>query len=190
MHKWEICIRDIFQTQRKRGIFLTALILLVFLPLANICEGFWRLFFCLPSAQICSLFLGADCITTENGYMLANRMLAIHVTNVCSAANFFILLSALMAGLVIKSARFRELLKIVWILPLAYVVTIFANSSRIVGAWVTGRWARRILPENFWPGVHLGTGIVVFLTFLILTYLLLSWSSYNECQRNKASHSR
>lgn len=189
MHKSEICIRDIFHTLQKRGIFLTALILLIFLPLANVCEGFWRLFFCLPSAQMCSLFLGVDCITTEHGYMLTNRILTVHVTRACSAANFFILLSALIVGLVIKSARFRELLKIVWILPLAYIITILANSSRIVGGWITGRWARSVLPENFWPGVHLGTGIVVFLTFLILTYLLLTWSSYNEYQRNKTSHS-
>jgi exosortase K len=189
MYKWEIWIRNIFHTEQKRSIFLTALILLVFLPLAKVFEGFWRLFFCLPSAQMCSLFLGADCITTENGYMLTNRILAVHVTKACSAAGFFILLSALMVGVVIKSARLSQLMKIVWILPLAYIITILANSARILGGWVTGKWARRVLPENFWPGVHLGTGIVVFLTFLILTYLLLTWRSYNEYQGNETSHS-
>ncbi|MHC4085159.1 MAG: hypothetical protein ACYSWZ_02610 [Planctomycetota bacterium] len=121
--------------------------------------------------------------------MLTSSVLAVHVTKVCSAAGFFILVAALMVGGAIKSTRLRQLMKIGWILPLAYIITILANSARILGGWVTGKWARRLMPENFWPGVHLGTGIVVFLTFLIVTYLLLTWRSYNECQRDKTSDS-
>jgi exosortase K len=189
MYKYEIRLNNFACNERIRSIFLTALILLVFLPLTNLFEGFWRLFFCLPSAQICSLFLGADCITTDNGYMLTNSVLAVHVTKVCSAAGFFILLLALMIGVVIKSARLNQFLKIVWILPVAYIITILANSARILGGWITGKWARSVLPEKFWPAVHLGTGIVVFLTFLVVTYLLLTWRSYNECQRDKTSDS-
>ena len=125
------------------------------LPFASLFDEFWRYFIGLPSAQICSLFLGSGCVATTEGYMLKNEMLPVHVTKVCSAASFFILLLALIAGVVIRSCRVREFLKIVWIIPLAYGITISANAARIIGGWVTGRWARMALPENFWAGIHL-----------------------------------
>jgi exosortase K len=183
MHRLKEIHRDIVSTEYRRSIFFTALFLLIGLPLANSFAGFWRLFFCLPSAQICSVFLGADCVTTPAGYMLVNEHLSVHVTKACSAASFFVLLSSLFAGTVVKSIRLREFFKIVRVLPLAYVITIAANSSRIIGGWVTGRWARSVLPESFWAGVHLGTGIAVFLTFLIVSYMVLRRRFENEHQR-------
>ena len=163
---------------------MAVMILMVGLPFANSFDSFWRHFLGLPSSLICSMFLGSDCVATAEGYMLTNEMLPVHVTEVCSGASFFILLLVLISGAVIESCRFKELLKIVWIVPLAYAITVFANSARIIGGWVTGKWARMALPEDLWAGIHLGTGVVIFLTFLIATYLLLKWRPSNGCQRN------
>jgi exosortase K len=171
---------NISRKEQSRSILLTTIILLALLPLTTTFEQFWRFFFCLPPARICSLFLAVDCINTTEGYMLANEILPIHVTKACSAANFFILSIALISGTVIKSVRIKEFKKGLWILPFAYLVTISANTSRIIAGWITGRWARMLLPENFWPGIHLATGIVVFLTFLIATYLLVTWRHYDR----------
>jgi exosortase K len=180
---------NITAADQKRSLWLAVLILLLMLPFANYFDGFWRHFLGFPSAQICSIFLGSDCIATPEGYMLTNEMLPVHVTKACSAASFFMLLLVLISGAVIKSLQIKEFLKITWIIPLAYIITISANAARIVGGWITGRWARMVLPENFWAGIHLGTGVVVFLTFLIATYLLLKWRPLYGYQGNKASDS-
>ena len=178
----------IFSKEQGRSVLLMILILLPGLLLASYCDTFRRYFLCLPSAQISSLFLGSNCTATAEGYLLTNPILTVHVTKVCSAMSFFILLSTLAAGAVIRSLRPKEFLNLIWIIPLAYVITILANAARIIAGWVTGRWARAVLPENFWPGVHLGTGVVVFLTFLIITYLLLKWRLLNGHQGSKTAH--
>jgi hypothetical protein len=46
--------------------------------------------------------------------------------------------------------------------------------------------ARNILPENFWPAIHMGTGIIVFLSSLIAVYIFLKWRLLYD-HGNKAS---
>ena len=165
----------VFSTDQKHSLIAAVVILLVGLPFATMFDGFWRYFLGFPSAQLCSLFFGSDCIATPEGYLLTNAALPVHVTKACSAASFFILLLVMMAMAVMPSCRGKDLLKLVWVVPLAYGITLMANTARIIGGWLTGRWARSTLPENLWAGVHLGTGVVVFLTVLIAVYLLLKW---------------
>lgn len=184
-----IWFNNILHTEQRHNIIVTALILLACLPFANLFDKFWRFCFCMPSARLCSLFLGGDCIPTVNGYLLTNELLSIHITKACSGASFFILLCALISGMVIKSIRMNNIVKLGWILPLAYIVTLLANSSRILGGWITGRWARAFLPEHLWGGVHLGTGVVIFLMFLIFTYTLLVWKANNGLERIKTFNS-
>lgn len=178
-------LSNILYPDQRRNIIITALVLFLGLPVTSLFDDFWLHYFCMPSAQLCSLFLGSDCITTSEGYLLTNDLLAIHVTKVCSGASFFILLCALMIGLTVQSIGLKNLIRLSWILPLAYVVTILANSSRILGGWITGRWARAFLPEPWWGGIHLGTGVVIFLTFLIAIYSILTWKTYHGLERIK-----
>lgn len=177
---------NIANHQRQLLLFLIPT-LFVILPLANCFNRFWTSILGLPSAQLCSIFLGSPCITTPEGYILDTATLPIHVTQACSAANFFLLTFILVTGAVIQSFRIKELLKILWILPASYIVTILANSARIIAGWIMGQWARAVLAERFWASVHLGTGVVVFLTFLIVIYLLLMWRPLHGCQRTKTS---
>lgn len=165
----------VLSTDPTHSLIAAAALLLAGLPLATLFDGFWRYFLGFPSAQLCSLFLGSDCIATPEGYLLTAAVLPVHVTKACSAASFFILLLVTMAMAVVPSRRGKDLLKLVWVVPLAYGITLMANTARIIGGWLTGRWARSALPENLWAGVHLGTGVVVFLTVLIAVYLLLKW---------------
>jgi exosortase K len=178
-----------FPAEQKHTVIVTALILILCLPFGEFFDEFWWFYFCMPSARFCSLFLGSDCIPTANGYMLTNESLAIHITKACSGASFFILLCALIISVTIKSIRMNDVVKLCWILPLAYIVTLLANSSRILAGWITGRWARAFLPEDLWGGVHLGTGVVIFLTFLICTYSLLIWKANNGLERIKTFNS-
>lgn len=173
--------------EQKNTTIVTIILLLLFLPLANHFENFWLHFIGFPSAKITSLFLASNCTSTDSGFILNNQKLPIYVTKACSAANFFIMILIFLSVAIIKSCRFKEISKIIWIIPSAYFITISANVSRIIGCWFTGRLARYIFPENFWPAVHLGTGIIVFLTFLIAAYFLLKWSLRYDCNRNRIS---
>lgn len=178
----------LFANTQLRDVLLTLLIVSVVLPATFYCDTFWRYCLCLPSAGICSIFLDSTCTVTPEGYLLNNPVLAVHVTRTCSAEGFLILLFSLISCAVIRSLRFKELLKLTWIFPLAYGITILANSARIIAGWATGNLARAFLPEYSWSGIHLGTGIVIFLTFLIITYLLLKWRLFNGYQPNQAAH--
>jgi exosortase K len=171
-----------------RDVQLILLIVSVVLPITFYCDTFWRYCLCLPSAGICSVFLDSTCTATAEGYLLTNPVLTVHVTRACSAEGFLILLFSLISCAAIRSLRFTELLKLIWIFPLAYGITILANSARIIAGWATGRLARAFLPEHFWSGIHLGTGIVIFLTCLIITYLLLKWRLLNGHQPNQTAH--
>lgn len=66
-------------------------------------------------------------------------------------------------------------MSLLWVVPLAYVITIAANTSRIVLAWLAGRFARAYFHESLWGGVHYGVGVFVFLLFFILGYLMIAW---------------
>lgn len=180
-------IHNVFNSEQKRSLLAAGLMLSGGLVFANLFDSFWLEFLGFPSARICSMFFASDCVSTSEGYLITNKALPVHVTDVCSASNFFILLIVLISCSVIQSFSAKELTKAVWILPLAYAVTVFANSSRIIGGWVTGRWARMTLPENCWPGIHLGTGVVVFLTCLMMTYLFLNRRLLNGCQGPKTA---
>lgn len=172
-----------------RSIIVTMLLIVFLMPLANSFESFWRVSFCLPSATISSIFLGSTYSSTDQGYMIANRILPIHVTKACSAANFFILLLSLIIGILIKSVRKNEFWKLFLAVILAYLITVIANSARIIAGWITGILAREFLPDKFWPAVHLGTGVFMFLIFLFLTYYLLTGRHYNGWIRKKADNS-
>jgi exosortase K len=182
-----VSVKDISKKEQINTVIICILLLLVSLPFANTFENFWLNFIGLPSAKIASLFLASDLSAADRGFVINNEKLPIYVTKACSAANFFILIVVFLGAAVIKSCKFEDFSKIIWIIPLAYCITVFANVSRIVGCWFTGRLARNIFPENFWPAVHLGTGVIIFLTFLIGTYLILKWRLLHDCYRNRIS---
>lgn len=137
------------------------------------------LFLSKPSAVVSSVFLGFHCSAIPGAFLLANDTLPIHVTDGCSAAGFFLLLVILLGGAVVTDFTARACLKALWVIPASYAVAICANSSRIIAAWFTGKWARAALPESLWPAVHLCTGIIVFVTFLLATYLFIKRSAFH-----------
>jgi hypothetical protein len=52
-------------------------------------------------------------------------------------------------------------------LVLAYLITLAANTARIVLGWHAALWANARLPLPFHSGVHLAVGIIVFSGFLL-----------------------
>jgi exosortase/archaeosortase family protein len=165
-----------------RAALVGALVLAVLLPLTTVAPAFWRTAFCLPAARLAALFLNAPCVPAPDGYLLAEPSLPVRVTLACSAASFFALLTALIIGTARGSVLRRPLRLAAGAMALAYGVTLLANTTRIVLGWMAGRCSRAWLPESFWPGVHMGVGVFVFLTFLIAAYALATWRYAHERQ--------
>jgi exosortase K len=166
-------------TPRFRSIVPAAVLLGLMLSLAPVFPSFWRVFFCAPTAWLASAFLHAPWTPTEDGYLIALPALAVRVTLACSGAQFFCLLWSLMwiaSTTAYSRWEFRPglLVDLARCAALAYGLTLLANTARIVTGWRTALWARRVLPETFHSGVHLATGIVVFVSFLIAGYVLAS----------------
>lgn len=162
-------------TSKRNGTLRTILVcgaaLACLLPLTERGALFWRYAFCLPAAWLSSIAMGAPYHATEEGYMLLSRALPVHVTQTCSGGGFFVLVLVLLAAVTARGKRLSAALACIALaLPAAYAVTLFANTSRIVTGWLTGRCARALLSEPFHAGIHMGTGIAVFLTVLIATY--------------------
>ena len=164
---------------------LPAGILAVFVPLTSVFPAFWRVCFCMPAACLSAAFMGVPCVPAPDGYVLVHDVLPVYVTLSCSAATFFILVVALVLGLIYTSThRLRHGLRcLLWVLPVCYGVTIVANTGRITLGWLAGRWSRLFLAENFWGGIHTGVGVLVFLTFLVGTYGLMTWRLSDDGNR-------
>jgi exosortase/archaeosortase family protein len=135
----------------------------VAVPLANrAIPGVVRTVFCAPAAWLSSQFLGVALLPLADGFRLNCLNLPVDITLACSGATFFALLYALLLHRLIPGvpAFLRALV-------LAYMITIAANTARIVLGWHAAVWAHDALPASFHSGVHLAVGVIVFSSFLL-----------------------
>lgn len=147
---------------------------LVIAGIALLSRVFPQLFFQMlgyPAAILSGWWLGVPWSVTGEGVLLMNQNLPILVTPACSGADFMALLCGIASPFLMPRHRRRY----AWLALLgAIVLTIVANSARIITGWYSGVWARQALSQSYWPGVHLATGIVVFLTVLVAVHIVLS----------------
>ncbi len=156
--------------QRWRSPLITGAVLLLFIPLTATFAPFWTSGFSMPAARLAAAFMGIPCVRVPGGYALASQVLPVSVTTSCSAASFFILLTALVCGVLYGSKGSSRAKMLLWVVPGCYAITLTANTARIVLGWHAGIWARVHLAENFWGAVHLGIGVMVFISFLVAGY--------------------
>lgn len=168
----------------KRSVLVTAFLLLVLIPLTDRVPEFWRTAFVMPTAWIASWFMSADCVSSPQGYLLITPIAPVHVTLACSAGRFFALLTSLLAGQILVSRR-PKISGLAIVLLVAYMVAIAANSARVVFAWFAGRWSGYVLPSSFAAAVHMGAGIIVFLVFLVVTWVLFMKIIDDERKENR-----
>ena len=146
---------------------VTALLLLITLPLPDMMPVINRYLFCMPPAYLTAGFLGANCELTGAGVRVAG-LAAMHVTLACSPIKFFLLTFALFAGLAV--ARRVSLRTWLWLVPAAYGITLVANTSRLILCWYGDVLTRHYFPAQFHIKLHLLIGMFVFLPVLIVAY--------------------
>ncbi len=139
--------------------------------LARLFPQFFFLTIGRAAAYVSAFWMGVPCVVTPESFLLMDPTLSIAVTPNCSGADFLALLCGLMAPLAFLPFRRGFCLAFI---PLSVAITITANSCRIITGWYSGILARRFLSQSYWPGIHLATGIVVFLTILIATHIIIS----------------
>lgn len=125
-----------------------------------------------PTDKIFELATGVKSYyTTENGYYYDKFNIVIDKS--CSGYNFLLLCFIMLYFQVIKyteKAKYKLLLLPIG-LSIAYVLTIFINSSRILISVVIQQATVDFL--NFDPGIiHEAIGVVTYLSFLLITYLI------------------
>ena len=133
-----------------------------------------RLLFCLPAGKAAALLLGSPGGATAEGFRVFAAP-AVHVTLACSGLNYFFIVTAALVYAAVQQRRFRFLAAAV---PAAYLLTLLANTARIVCGWHTRVLAQTLLPERWYGLVHMGTGIVCFLMTLLIAFIFIqrSWS--------------
>lgn len=121
-----------------------------------------RLLFCSPAAWLSSQFLGVAMLSVVDGFRLGCPEMPIDVTLACSGVTFFGMLSALLLHRALPGAAAAA-----GSLLFAYLITLVANTARIVLGWHAAIWAHAVLPPSFYGGVHLAVGIIIFSGFML-----------------------
>ena len=136
-----------------------------------------------PTAKLVGILTGSQAVyLPENGYYYENLNIVIEKS--CSGFNFWVLcfLVFVYLGLKYFDKHLHKILTIATALFGAYLLTIFANTSRIVASIVVRNQTVGIFPDKQ-PLIHETVGITTYFSLLVLTYFLIEnflKHKYNE----------
>ncbi|MBL7115168.1 MAG: hypothetical protein ISS35_05325 [Kiritimatiellae bacterium] len=161
---------DLRLSRQHRSTLLTAAVIVVLSPLTFTAATFRQAVFCLPAARFSAFFLGAPCVRVDDGYLIENAVLPVLVSLACSGTGFFVLLTAMLLGLI---CRYRKpsLPLAFGVIVAAYGISLVTNVCRITLGYFASVGARCLLPECLWAGIHLSVGVLVFLSALVGVYI-------------------
>jgi exosortase K len=138
-----------------------------------------------PTNELIGLATGSGSVySSENGYFL--NQLNIVINKSCAGFHFWMISFLMLAFLGLNNFdhKFKKIITIPLALTGAYCLTIFVNTSRILASIVVQHQADYFLTVRPHRLLHEGTGIIINLAFLILTYLLID--KYINFKRNNA----
>ncbi|QYY35383.1 archaeosortase/exosortase family protein [Ruficoccus sp. ZRK36] len=126
--------------------------------------------FVLPGGKLAAWMLGAAPATWDGASVsFYVQGLLVQVTSACSGYGFFCILSAWVGyQLGSKGLRFVLLL-----LPACWPLAVCINALRVTASVHTRQLAAEFLPDTYFNVVHQATGMLVFLTFLILVSIII-----------------
>lgn len=163
------------QTSKNIPYYLTAVGLFILLKFGFTLADHNSLTFLLkPTDKLVGLLTGSQSVyISDNGYF--HEHLNIIIDKSCSGFNFWILCYLLITYMTVKhfDKSIHKFLTIPTALFVAYVLTIFVNTSRIFASIIVQVQADKFLPARPHLILHEIVGIITNLTFLILAYLLI-----------------
>lgn len=144
------------------------------------------LFLLAPTNSIIELFTASKSVyDPQLGYRFSS--LGFLIDKSCSGFNF-LLISFLMATYIVAQVKkIRSFFTIPIAICIAYITTILANTSRIASYLILmqNNIIELIDPNNNW--LHRAEGILVYLSFLILSYFLLNHLTTKLNKHEKAA---
>ena len=162
------------QTDKNILYYLTAVGLFILLKLGfTLADNNDLNFLLKPTDKLVGLLIGSQSVSTiESGYFY--ERLNIIIDKSCSGFNFWILCFLLITYLTVKhfDKSIDKFLAIPTALFVAYLLTIFVNTSRIFVSIVVQSQTKSIFLDHQHI-IHETIGITTNLTFLILAYILI-----------------
>jgi len=140
--------------------------------------------FCAPAAHLAALFLSAPVQFASNGYRI-DVAFPIEVTTDCSAIKFFSVALAVLAGLAVE--RRWSPIGYLALVPLAYTMTLLANTSRIVSTWYIDSLFAPLLHTTYQAGLHGAVGALIFMSTLVALYITLGRSPHEHGNETTAA---
>ena len=126
-----------------------------------------RVVFRVIPARLATGYYGAELQKPQLSFTA--RGVSLDVTRACGASDFFAMALGILAWGCVERRR-----KWGWlpVLPLAWCVTILANTARLIVLVPATEWMRAALPQNAHAMGHQVVGTAVFLLALVAVYAL------------------
>ncbi len=163
------------QTNKNIPYYLTSVGLFILLKFGfKFADNNDLIFLIKPTDKLVGLFTGSHSVfLSDRGYF--HEYLNIIIDKSCSGFNFWVLCFLLIIYQTVKyfDKTLSKILTIPAALIGAYILTILINTSRIIASIIVQEQAIHFLPERPHLILHEAVGIVINLTFLVLTYLLI-----------------
>ena len=165
---WQLQWRE--NLTRKFAVFAVVAALAVRSLMSFAPDGFVRAAFCIPPARAATFYYGVP-LDAETVTFTAHGV-SMEVTRACAAIDFFSLVFGFLAATAFSfrgGSRAARIAAAAGVLPAAYVVTIVANSLRLVALVPIDS----AFPRSAVPIIHLVAGASVFLGVFASLYCML-----------------
>lgn len=161
-----LCVKEIVMPAQRYKIFIIACAIMFAIDTACALTGA-RYLLQIPSGWLTAIFLGAGA-RVESGVVMIQVYPPLSVSAACSGCGFF----AFLCGMGGTFFCGRNTLRWLTLLPLSYLIALFANTARIIMAWQFHRLYASHLPGWLQEYCHMGLGLACFLS---ITAVLLWW---------------
>lgn len=168
-------------TKNNTPYYLTATGLFILLKFGfTLADNDNLIFLLKPTDKLVGILTGSSSVyLAENGYY--HDKLNILIDKSCSGFNFWILCFLMFTFLTVKyfEKPLYKTLTIPTALVCAYMLTVFVNTSRIFVSVIVQSHAVNFLPDSQHL-IHETIGIIINLSFLVLTYYLIEKNLINR----------
>lgn len=175
---------DMFSSKR-RPAFLVIIPLLLAAVYLKVCAVplFVYNLFCIPAAWIAGFYTGGNFAMLESGgASISKGPLCFLVVPECSGLVFFLILLSLVFFTLLSEGEKRGIF-FAALIPVSFVFAVILNSFRIISLWQM----RLFIPDGFIipaQTVHLGVGVFVFLSGLIVSRVFLLYLIKKQEKKN------